>query len=134
MSPRRVARFTIPGVPRPKGSRATGFTKSGKPYSRESNPRASEWLKAAREFLGAEHSGEPLAPPYRVTATFFFEKPKKPSHPFPSRGDCDKYCRNLLDALQAGVLTNDSAVIELSAVKRWGEPRTEVLVEEVDGY
>jgi len=89
----------------------------------------------ARAALREQHSGEPLAGPYRVTLSFFFEEPKKPSHPFPSRGDIDKYSRNALDAAeQGGILTNDSAVIELSAVKRWGSPRTEMLVEEIDGY
>lgn len=89
----------------------------------------------ARAALREQHSGEPLAGPYRVTLSFFFEEPKKPSHPFPSRGDLDKYTRNALDsAEQGGILTSDSAVIELSAVKRWGSPRTEMLVEEIDGY
>lgn len=89
----------------------------------------------AREELRLQHAGDPLSPPYRVTLTFFFEEPRKPSHPFPSRGDIDKYSRNALDAAeQGGILSSDSAVIELSAVKRWGAPRTELLVEEVDGY
>ena len=132
---RRSVSYTVPGPPRPKGSRVAGVTKTGVRYNRESNPRASEWLKFARRHLNELHGDEPLQPPYRITATFFFEKPKKPTHPYPSRGDCDKYCRNLLDAAeQAKILVNDSGVIELSAVKRWGEPRTEVVVEEVDGY
>lgn len=89
----------------------------------------------ARAFLKDAHGTGPLEPPYRVTLTFFFPEPKKPTHPFPSRGDLDKFTRNALDsAEQGGVLTSDAAVIELSAVKRWGEPRTEMLVEEVDGY
>jgi Holliday junction resolvase RusA-like endonuclease len=135
VTPRTIASYVVEGIPRPKGSRVAGVTRDGRRFNRESNPRASEWLKMAREDLRSQHAGEPLKPPYRITATFFFPEPKKPSHPFPSRGDLDKYSRNLLDACeQGGILTNDSAVIELSAVKRWGEPRTELTVEEVEGY
>ncbi len=135
MTPRTLSTYTVEGIPRPKGSRVAGVTKDGRRFNRESNPRSSEWLKMAREDLRRQHPTGPLSPPYRVTLTFYFPEPKKPTYPYPSRGDIDKYSRNALDAAeQGGILTSDSAVIELSAVKRWGEPRTELVVEEIEGY
>jgi len=127
---RRSVTYTVEGTPRPKGSRVSGFTKSGRPYSRESNPRASEWLKTARAHLSEQHDGGPLVPPYHVVLTFFFEEPKsKPT--WPRSGDVDKYSRNALDALtQAGAIEDDRHVIELSAIKRYGSPRTEITVHE----
>lgn len=126
---RRSVSYTVDGTPRPKGSRASGFTKSGRPYSRESNPRAAEWLKSARAHLAEQHQGAPLQPPYVVVLTLFFEEPSKPS--WPRSGDVDKYSRASLDALtQAGVIEDDRHVIELSAVKRYGTPRTEITVHE----
>lgn len=128
---RKVVTYTVDGTPRPKGSRATGFTKSGRPYSRESNPRAAEWLKSARAYLSEQHVGEPLSPPYEVELTFYFEPPKKET--WPRSGDVDKYARNALDALtQAGAIEDDRHVLSLSAVKRYGIPRTEITVYETD--
>ena len=72
-----------------------------------------------------------LDPPYKITASFYFDPPKEKS--WPRTGDVDKFCRALLDAMvHGGVIEDDRHVIELSAVKRYGEPRTEVTVEEVD--
>lgn len=127
---RRSVSYTIDGTPRPKGSRVSGVSRSGVRYNRESNPRASEWLKSARAHLKEQHEGDPLKPPYVCELTFFFEEPKtKPT--WPRSGDVDKYSRNALDALtQAGAIEDDRHVIELSAVKRYGQPRTEITVHE----
>lgn len=139
MSPRREVRFVIDGKPVPKGSRVQGFTKDGRSFSREANRHVGPWMKSARDQLTEQHSGEPLEPPYRVTATFIFEAPKKRS--WPRSGDCEKYMRAVADVLQesgtygAGVITDDRHIIEYSGVKRYGSPaRTEVTVEEVTGY
>ena len=126
---RRSVTYTVEGTPRPKGSRVSGVTKTGVRYNRESNPRASEWLKSARAHLKEQHDGEPLKPPYICVLTFQFEPPKERS--WPRTGDVDKYSRNALDALtQAGVIEDDRHVIELSAIKRYGSPRTEITVHE----
>ena len=135
MSPRRSVSYTVPGPPRPKGSRVAGVTKTGVRYNRESNPRASEWLKFAKKELRALHPQGPLVPPYQVVLTFYFPEPK--SNPtWPRSGDCDKYARLVLDACGPikgkwdGIIEDDRHVIELSAVKRYGEPRTEITVHE----
>ena len=130
MSPHRSVTYTIPGQPRPKGSRVAGVTKTGVRFNRESNPRATEWLKAAKTHLRDVHDAGPLIPPYQVTLTFYFPEPKS-SPTWPRSGDVDKYSRNVLDALtQASVIEDDRHVIELSAVKRYGDPRTEITVHE----
>ena len=127
---RRSVSYTLPGPPRPKGSRVSGVSKTGVRYNRESNPRAVEWLKFARKRLGELHDPGPLEPPYQVVLTFYFSEPKT-SPTWPRSGDVDKYSRNVLDALtQASVIEDDRHVIELSAVKRYGEPRTEITVHE----
>lgn len=126
---RHSGTYTVDGTPRPKGSRVSGFTKTGRPYSRESNPRASEWLKSARAHLSEQHAGEPLRPPYVIELTFYFDPPKERS--WPRSGDVDKYARNALDALtQAGIIEDDRHCIELSAIKRYGQARTEITVHE----
>jgi len=130
VSPRRSVTYTVDGTPRPKGSRVSGVTKTGVRYNRESNPRATEWLKAAKEQLRDLHRVGPLLPPYQVVLTFYFPEPK--SNPsWPRSGDVDKYSRNVLDALtQSSVIEDDRHVIELSAIKRYGSPRTEITVHE----
>jgi Holliday junction resolvase RusA-like endonuclease len=126
---RHTGTYTVEGTPRPKGSRVSGFTKAGRPYSRESNPRASEWLKSARAHLAEQHEGEPLRPPYVIDLCFYFDPPKERS--WPRSGDVDKYARNALDALtQAGIIEDDRHCIELSAIKRYGQARTEITVHE----
>lgn len=129
MTPRRQARFVVPGTPRPKGSRTTGVTKTGVRFTRESNPRTVEWMRDAKRVLRAQHQGKPLEPPYAVTLEFTFQAPQKPS--WPRTGDVDKYSRAVLDSLvQAGVLEDDRHVVELSAVKRYGEPGTLIEIAE----
>ena len=130
MSPRRSVTYTIPGPPRPKGSRVAGVTKTGVRYNRESNPRAVEAYKAMRKRLSELHQEPPLTPPYHVVLTFYFPEPR--SNPsWPRSGDVDKYSRNVLDALtQSSVIEDDRHVIELSAIKRYGSPRTEITVHE----
>ena len=139
MSPRRSVTYIVEGTPRPKGSRVSGVTKTGVRYNRESNPRAVEAYKAMRKRLSELHREPPLQPPYHVVLTFYFPEPK--SNPsWPRSGDCDKYARLVLDAACAkkgakagdwqGIIEDDRHVIELSAVKRYGEPRTEITVHE----
>lgn len=135
MSPRRSVSYTVEGTPRPKGSRVAGVTKTGVRYNRESNPRAVEAYKAMRKRLSELHQEPPLTPPYHVVLTFYFPEPK--SNPtWPRSGDCDKYARLVLDACGPikgkwdGIIEDDRHVIELSAIKRYGEPRTEITVHE----
>lgn len=134
---RRSVTYTVEGTPRPKGSRVSGVTKTGVRFNRESNPKAAEAYKAMKKRLKELHPGPALKAPYHVELTFYFEEPK--SNPtWPRSGDCDKYARLVLDACTAqkadkgweGVIEDDRHVIELSAVKRYGEPRTEITVHE----
>ena len=128
--PRRVETFLIHGKPVPKGSRVSGVTKSGTRFNRESNPHVGPWMKMAEKSLRSQCPVQ-LEPPYKIEASFYFTPPKEKS--WPRTGDVDKFCRALLDALtHSGVIEDDRHVIELSAVKRYGDPRTEVTVEEVD--
>lgn len=128
--PRRVETFLIHGKAVPKGSRVSGVTKTGVRFNRESNPHVGPWMKMATESFKSQCDSM-LSPPYKITASFYFEPPKERS--WPRTGDVDKFCRALLDAMvHGGVIEDDRHVIELSAVKRYGEPRTEVTVEEVD--
>lgn len=132
MSFLRHGSFTVPGKPVPKGSRTSGFTKSGRPYSREANKHVGPWMKRAKEELRRQApEGAPFSPPYVIDLRFFFAPPKVPS--WPRTGDVDKFARAALDALtQAGIIEDDRHVVELGACKRYSDdPRTEIEVREV---
>lgn len=84
----------------------------------------------AKEELRRQAPEVPFSPPYVVDLRFYFAPPKVPS--WPRTGDVDKFARAVLDALtQSGIIEDDRHVIELGAVKRYGEPRTEISVREV---
>jgi len=125
--------FIIPGKPVPKGSRVAGISKTGVRYNREANSRVGPYMKLLKMSLQAQHAGGPLRPPYSVHCIFYFTEPKEPS--WPRTGDVDKFARAALDALtQAGVIEDDRHIVELSAVKRYGNPRTEIHVAEIDSW
>lgn len=74
--------------------------------------------QAARSAMGPL---SPLASPVKVSATFVLESPKKPKRAWP-RGDTDKLCRALGDAMTGIVYEDDAQICEWSARKTYGSP------------
>jgi len=129
-----TVRLTIPGRIAPKGSRTTGVRRDGRRYTRPASKHEHPWTEAvARHAMVAARSG-PLDPPYRVTLMFFFGRPARPAHAWPSRLDVDKAARAVLDGLVRGrLLVDDRHVIDLRARVSWASgldgERVQVLVE-----
>ncbi len=134
-----IFRFAIPGEPAPKGSRIVGVRKDGTRYTREASKRAGPWLIAASKSLWAQAQAQKAGfgeQPVKVTAVFLCQRPAKPTHQHPSRGDVDKLARLLLDSLtQSGVVTDDRHVVWLDVQKRYtdSEPRTVGRIEAAPG-
>ena len=112
---------TVEGIPAPKGSLRCSRTPAHALY--EDNPKTKPWRKkVSAAFEGAE-AADPNQP-LDVEITFTFDRPKTTRRELPAvKPDVDKLVRTILDALEdAGVLTNDSQVVDLTARKRYADP------------
>lgn len=127
----------VDGDPAPKGSVQRNATR-GVRHSKRSigwhdvlvdairlkirNDRMAELLRG----LDRPLPPAPLARDVAVHAEFVLRQPRTNSDSLPHakrHGDIDKHLRTLLDALtDAGVLADDSFVVEVSAEKRWAGP------------
>jgi len=97
-------------------------------FTRPASNQEHRWTKAVAVAAHEAGTDAPLpAAPYRVELEFHCQRPKRPSHPHPSRHDLDKLVRAVCDGLvQGGLLTDDRHVVELHAVKTWAtEPGSE---------
>ncbi len=113
--------FEILGRPVPKGSRVAGVTKTGHRFNREANSNYEPYVKDARRQLLEQFDDDMIAGPVELLVEFMYERPKKPSHDYPSRGDLDKLLRTVGDLLQhVGVIKNDSQITRVTAEKRFG--------------
>jgi len=131
-------RFTVPGLPAPKGSRVVGTRRDGTHFTRESSKAAGPWTQAVALVARAHRPrGRTLAPPYAVELRFSMPRPQQPKYDWPTRdGDLDKLVRATLDGLTGGdLIVDDRHVVSLVTSKRWAErPGGEgvgVAVEEV---
>ncbi len=129
-----TVRLSVHGRIAPKGSRTAGVRRDGRRYSRPASRYEHPWTEAvARHALLAARSG-PLEPPYRVALAFFYARPARPAHTWPSRLDLDKAARAVLDGLVRGrLLVDDRHIIDLHARSSWASgldgERVQVLAE-----
>lgn len=110
--------FFVPGVPAPQGSKS--MSRSGHMY--EANKRLKPWREILVHHAARAYHGEPIDAPVRVTAVFYFPKPRTTrfKHYPAGKPDVDKLCRAVLDSLTiARVFRDDARVVELSARKEW---------------
>ena len=111
--------LTIAGTPAPKGSLRCARNPNHSLY--EDNPATKPWrakiADAARRVEQRPDKNQPLD----VEITFTFDRPSSSKRELPAvKPDVDKLVRTVLDALEdAGVLTNDSQVVDLTARKRY---------------
>lgn len=126
--------LTLPGDPAPKGSLRCRRDPNHRLY--EDNPRTKPWrdkvVAAAQKVTQHAEAREAID----VEVTFTIERPRShygtgrnattlkanaPAYPAThGTGDIDKLARTILDALQdAGILTNDAQVVDLTTRKRY---------------
>ena len=123
--------LTIPGTPVPKGSLVC--TRGPKHALREDNPATKPWREtvatAARKIQQRADKNQPLD----LEVTFTFDRPGSVRRTHPSaKPDVDKLARTILDALEdAGILVNDSQVVDLTTRKRYA---TDPVMNAVRGY
>lgn len=55
--------------------------------------------------------------PVAIAISCYYPKPKRPTHPFPSRNDADKAARSVLDALTGIAWVDDQQVVDLRVTK-----------------
>ncbi len=116
--------FTVYGAPAAKGSRTLGRRRDGSTFTRPASRAEHPWVEAvARQAMALKtQSAELPDAPYVVWLSFYFARPKRPAHAYPSRLDVDKLARAVLDGLVRGKLIEDDRhVTELVATKRWAE-------------
>lgn len=134
----------IDGTPVPQGSK-TPVMRKGRPSLVDDNAkRLHPWREHARKALEAAGWPPLLHGPVQVALGFHLARPKRhhvaadPSRELRAdapvwcdafgRGDIDKLCRALLDAMTAaGVIRDDCQVAALRATRMWG-PRPGVQV------
>lgn len=128
--------FTVQGTPIPKGS-LRAFNGKHRPIVTHDNRKTKPWQKAIQNACKramARHSVEMFDGPVMIEATFTFKKPKSVKRAHMSvKPDLDKLQRNLGDALEGVLLTNDSRVTCWQVRKVYGEPEgVDVRVSEVN--
>ncbi len=132
------ARMTVYGTIAAKGSRTVGVRRDGRAYTRPASSKEIPWTDAvAKQAMWLRGQVEAPAPPYAVELAFYFPRPGRAAHTWPSRLDVDKAARAVLDGLvRGGLLADDRHVTELRASKRWaataGGECVQVLVEHAE--
>lgn len=141
---RTILDVFVPGIPQPQGS-ARAFVRGTRAVVTSDNPRLRPWRQAVTASAWEAYRGSsPEAGPVYVELRFVFPRPtshfgKKglrpsaPAHPA-VRPDLDKVTRACLDALtESGAIRDDSLVVELLAVKSYGdEPGVRLVVSTED--
>jgi len=123
--------FRVDGIPATKGS--WKVARRGK--LRPDNVRERPWASAvawSAKAAGARVVNGPVI----VLIDLYYPRPKKPTHPFPSRSDVDKAARSILDALTGVAWIDDQQVVVLRVTKRYqsdaGGPGAWIYVDSVE--
>ena len=107
---------TIPGTPAPwtvwakRGTQPAGYTNMVRWHQ-----TVALWTFKAQ--------GKPVTThPVSMCTQFFIPKPRRPAHPWPSRGDLTNLLKAAEDALQGILYYNDNQVQAHYAAKYWTTP------------
>jgi crossover junction endodeoxyribonuclease RusA len=121
--------FWVDGTPATKGS----WRSYGPGRFVPDNTRERPWSNAVAWV--AKASGiRPVDGPVHLTVECFYPRPKKPRHSFPSKNDCDKAARSVMDALSGVAYADDQQVVRLVATKAFAGdkgPGAWIRIEEV---
>ena len=125
--------FTVFGRPAPQGSK-TAYVRGGRAVMVESSKYLPEWrsavMLAAQLALNESMDVTPFSEPVKLEVSFFLERPAKSKYAdYPGgKPDLDHLVRAVGDSLtQAGVLLDDSLIVEIDARKLWTGNSSRVL-------
>ena len=128
-----VYTFTVEGPPATKGSTVSWWDqRAQKVITRTDSVGLASWTDAVRwAAKGAKLERGLPESPVRVRVEFVVARPKRAKRDTPAvRPDLDKWVRALLDALTGYAYHDDGQVVEIAAVKRYGEMwQTHIRVE-----
>ena len=126
-----VIEFVVPGLAAPQGSKRMVRLRNGRTVLIEQSKRLKPWRAVVAYEAGRAFTGAQVECDVTVSAEFVIERPKshktaagsvKASAPMsPGKPDLDKLCRALLDGLTGVIYRDDSQVIYLNAMKRFGD-------------
>lgn len=130
--------FTVYGVPQPQGSTRAFMPKGSRfPVITSANKGLKPWRQDVAVMALSEmkkESAELANGPISLAADFYFERPKSAKRQAQklTKPDIDKLLRGILDALTGVAYRDDSQVVEVTCVKRFGSPtRAEISVIEI---
>lgn len=132
---RREFRFEVVGRPAPQGSK-NAYVIAGKAVMVESSKFLPEWrsavMLAAKVAMNDSMDVASFTAPVKLEVSFFIERPKESKYPYYPGGkpDLDHLVRAVGDSLtQAGVLADDSLIVEIEARKLWTGSSTDTRPE-----
>lgn len=126
--------FTVLGKPAPQGSKTARMRRGMRyPVVLEDNPRTKPWRALVSLVASQNRPAELITGPVKLTARFFFSRPKSSRRAEPSvPPDCSKLVRAVEDSMTGIVWRDDALVVQLDARKLYGDPpRAEIEVEEL---
>jgi crossover junction endodeoxyribonuclease RusA len=127
---RTTITFSVPGIPRPQGSKEFKGFKGGKPILTEASAYLGQWRE--RVALVAHNAmvcqggcrlitDEPVAVELEFVMPRPTSCPKRSTPPAIKRPDLDKLSRAIFDAITDTVAADESQVVDLHATKRTAE-------------
>lgn len=90
-------------------------------YTPAKTRKAEKEIKEMAKHQMMMTKSDTLDGPIIVAIEFILKRPKKPTHPFPSRADLDNYAKLVCDALNEIAWKDDSQIVDLYLMKRWGQ-------------
>lgn len=130
----RTVAFTIYGTPLPQGRDKSARLANGRTI--HYTPEKTRIWAATIAAQAVKHRPEPLLDgPLELIAIFYLARPKSSpkSRKWPdTRPDLDNLEKAVTDALHGIVYYNDSRICRMVVEKRFGEPRIEISIRELD--
>lgn len=126
--------FTVYGVPVPKGRPRVVRLPTGRVHTFTPD-RTRAWEQTIRAQALKHRPSAPLEGPLALVLTFYFMRPasaKRRKHPH-VRPDVDNCVKAVKDALNSLMWKDDAQIVDLVALKRYGDPpRVEIVIKELE--
>jgi Holliday junction resolvase RusA-like endonuclease len=144
-----IARFFVPGIPQPGGSKRAFVPKGWKrAIITDANAKAKPWQQTVKVFARDSYAGVPSRNPLSVEATFMVQRPRghfgtgrnagklkasAPTHPT-GKPDATKLWRSTEDALTGILWADDAQIVRQSIGKAYSDrPGVQIAVYELGG-
>ncbi len=82
--------------------------------------RTADFERAIQNHLILSFRSKPIQGAVQVNLLFYFKRPNKPVHAYPSIGDLDNYAKGVCDAANEILYFDDSQITNLVASKCYG--------------